>query len=146
MLRFSAGYVAVAGVILLCGCSRSGPTKVVELPITGKVTLDGQPVAGAMVMFQSTSTLATFAGVTAEDGTYHLQTSEQRAADFKGPCRVSISKFLKPGGVPLGPEEVPVMVGAAESLPRTSSTLETTTLTADVPEAGGTFDFALKKE
>jgi hypothetical protein len=146
MSRVSVGALLFAAAVLLGGCSRPGSAQVAELPITGKVTLDGQPVAGATVMFQSQSTLATFGAVTAADGTYHLQTSEHRVGEYKGPCKVSISKFLKSDGTPLGPNEPPFAGGATESLPRKTSTLETTTLTADVPEGGGTFDFDLKKE
>jgi hypothetical protein len=146
MLRLRLGGLFVIAAALSCGCTRSGPVKISELPVTGKVTLGGQPVAGATVMFQSDITLATFTGVTSEDGSYRLGTAEQRASDCKGACRVSISKFLKPDGSPLGPDEVPFVVGAVESLPQVTSTLETTTLRVDVPEGGDKFDFALVKQ
>jgi hypothetical protein len=136
----------MVGALLLAGCGRSNVLKVTELPVTGKVTLDGQPVAGATVMFQSNMTLATFMAVTGPDGAYHLQTADARTGDCQGPCRVSVSRFLKADGSPLGEGEVPFVVGAVESLPRATSTLETTTLTADVPAGGGSFDFDLKKQ
>ncbi|HXT59221.1 MAG TPA: carboxypeptidase-like regulatory domain-containing protein [Pirellulales bacterium] len=145
MMRFCMGGFAVAGALLFGGCGRSGVLKIVELPVTGKVTLDGQPVAGATVTFQSNATLSTFMAVTGPDGVYHLQTADLRAGDCQGPCRVSISRFLKPGGVALGQEEVPFLVGAVESLPPRTATLESTMLTADVPAGGGTFDFSLAK-
>lgn len=146
MSRVSIGSLLFAAAVLAGGCSRPVPVQETELPVSGKVTLDGQPVAGATVMFQATATLATFGGVTGEDGTYHLKTAEIRTGECKGPCRVSISKFLKSDGSPLGKDEVPFLVGATESLPRETSTLETTTLTAEVPDGGGTFDFALTKK
>lgn len=146
MLRVSVGSLLLAASVLAGGCSRPGSVNLADLPVTGKVTLDGQPVAGATVTFQSKITLATFMAFTAEDGAYHLQTAENRAAECKGPCRVSVSRFLKSDGSPLGPDEVPFLVGAAESLPRKTSALESTTLTAEVPDDGGTFDFALAKE
>jgi hypothetical protein len=59
---------------------------------------------------------------------------------------VSISRFLKADGSPLAEGEVPFVVGAVESLPRATSMLDTTTLTANVPPQGGNFDFDLKKQ
>jgi hypothetical protein len=135
----------LTAALLLAGCGRSNAPKLTELPVTGKVSLEGQPVAGATVIFQSDLTLATFAAVTAPDGTYRLQSADQRAGECQGPCHVSISRFLKADGSPLGEGEVPFVVGAVESLPRATSTLETTTLTADIPAGGGNFDFDLKK-
>ena len=137
--------------LALCGCSRSAAVpKVQTLPITGKVTLDDKPLAGADVLFTIPDPPATFFGTTKDDGTYQLQAPEGRAALLKGPCKVTISRMVKPDGSPLDMDagEMPAMVGAVEQLPQKYSMPGASQLTADVPEGGGTltFDFDLKSK
>ena len=54
---------------MLVGCGRSGP----ELaPVSGRVTLDGQPLSGARLMFQPEATGSPSYGATDRDGLYEL--------------------------------------------------------------------------
>ncbi len=56
-------------LVLLAGCSQSGH----ELaPVNGRITLDGQPVVSAMVMFQPESKGSPSYGSTDQDGRYQL--------------------------------------------------------------------------
>jgi hypothetical protein len=128
----------------LCGCSRT-PTvaKVQTLPVTGKVTLDGKPLDKATVLFMVADPPTTFFAMTKDDGTYQLQGPEGREALLKGKCKVTISRMVKPDGSTLAEGEMPAMVQAVEQLPQRYSMLATSELTADVPEAGGTFNFDL---
>lgn len=130
----------------LCGCNRT-PTvaKVLTLPVTGKVTLDGQPLAGATVLFTTSNPPATFFATTKEDGTYQLQGIEGRQASLKGRCEVTISRMVKPDGSPLDMDagEAPALVQAVEQLPEKYSMPGMSQLTADVPEGGGEFNFDL---
>ena len=61
-------------MLLTCGCSDSGPGLA---EVKGRVTLDGQPVAGAMVTFEPQVTTvdggANSIGITDDNGEYTLQ-------------------------------------------------------------------------
>jgi len=135
------------GVIVglaICGCGRSPAVPKVEtLPVKGLVTLDGKPLAGAVVIFMTVDSPAAFVGTTRADGTYELQGPEERASSLKGRCQVTVSRMVKPDGSPLAPGELPALVGAVEQLPAKYASLEATTLSANVEAAGGTFDFPL---
>jgi hypothetical protein len=130
--------------LAICGCARS-PTipKIETLPVKGTVTLDGKPLAGAIVIFMTVDTPAAYVGTTKEDGTYELQGPEGRAASLKGHCQVTASRMVKPDGSPLAPGELPAIVGAVEQLSPKYASLEATTLSANVDATGGTFDFPL---
>ncbi|HVX60070.1 MAG TPA: hypothetical protein VHC19_05710 [Pirellulales bacterium] len=140
----SVGALAWAGVVLFAGCERAALPRapVTEIPVTGKVTLDGQPLAGAAVVFTSPS-LDAFTATTKEDGSYQLSTSYGGESPCTGLCRVTISKILLPAGVQPLPDTSPWSQGGKESLPAKYSNSGSTELTADVPQQGGVFDFEL---
>ena len=64
-----AGLVAIALFGVSAGCGKRGP-KLAE--VTGKVTLDGQPVANALVTFVPVDGSITSAGFTDANGIYRL--------------------------------------------------------------------------
>ena len=83
-------------VVVLAGCGGdSGP---VTAPVSGKVTLDGEPLAGAVVNFGVEDFVGS--GKTGSDGTYSL---DQGAA--LGENKVWIEKFVPPEGFTDDPEE-----------------------------------------
>lgn len=131
--------------LLTCGCSKGGPgaPNIKELPVKGTVTLDGQPLAGAEVVFMTAEPVAAFAAKTKDDGSYQLQTIAGREAACQGTCKVTISRMIKPDGSLLGPDETPANAGAAEQLPAKYSQYSQTTLSATVAAEGATVDFAL---
>lgn len=136
--------VGVAVCLAALGCKRSaGPPQVEKLPVKGVVTLDGKPLAGARVVFQPNDPGGTAVGRTNESGAYELEAMSGQSAALQGECKVTISLMLKPDGSPPGPNEAPMAVGAQESLPKKYSFPGSTTLKADVPGGGGTFDFPL---
>lgn len=142
------GWLLLSAVCLVAsGCSKSaGPPKVEKLPVKGVVTLDGQPLAGARVTFLPKEAGGAAAGRTNESGAYELEGMAGRSSALQGPCKVTISRMLKPDGSPPAPNEAPMAVGAQESLPKQYSMPGSTTLSADVPAGGGTFDFPLKSK
>ena len=141
--RMTAAVCGVICMLAIFGCGKSNARPGIEtLPVTGLVTLDGKPLAGADVMF-ATAEGASFAARTKDDGSYQLEGLAGRGAACKGACQVVISRYLKPDGSPLGPEEFPALVQATESLPPKYSFPGETTLSVDVPEQGGKFDFPL---
>lgn len=138
--------VAVVVGLLLCGCGKSQvPPQNQALPITGTVTLDGKPLAGADVVFMPADAPAAFAATTKDDGTYQLQGLAGKT-DCKGQCKVIISRRLTKDGQPVPPGEAPANVGAVEKLPKRYSHPATTELSADVPAGGGKFDFPLNSK
>ena len=133
--------------LAICGCGKSGGApKIQELPITGKVTLDGRPLPGADVVFALTNPPAVFAGKTNDDGSYQLQTVADNAATAQGQCKVTISRLVKPDGSPLSPEETPADTGAVEQLPGKYSRFEMSTLTANIGAQGAAIDFPLTSQ
>jgi hypothetical protein len=140
-------WLAALVCAVVCGCGKgSGPPKVQAMPVKGKVTLDGKPLAGAEVVFSVIYPPAVFASRTKDDGTYELQGLAGMESSLAGDCKVTISRMVKPGGSPLGAEEAPANVGATEQLPANYSQIGATTLSANVGAAGGTFDFDLKSK
>jgi len=140
--------LAVLGTVaVLCGCDRSADPSLV--PVTGTVTADGQPLAGARVTFIPKDGTPGFGGTGKTDGSgnYMLAGSRDNAAGIPpGEYRVAISKRLMPDGsdVPDNDNTPPMMSPARESLPVGYSNPATTQLTATVHPGGGPIDFALK--
>jgi hypothetical protein len=78
-------------VSALAGCSKQSTLDTV--PVTGIVTLDGQPVPGAKVVFApSGGTGQAASGVTGSDGRYKLTTQEPNDGAMAGKYSVMISK------------------------------------------------------
>jgi hypothetical protein len=118
----------LAAVILSCfvGCSRSG-TRPELMPVKGRVTLDGQPLAGAVVLFRAEAGGRGSRGTTGKDGRYELVYLRDIKGAQLGKHTVSITTAME--GSPL--ERVPAMYNRAS------------TLTAHVPSPDNTIDFTL---
>ena len=152
--------------LLLLGLSLSGCAEKVETPailaqltpVSGKITLDGQPLAGVMVTYLRSETAAggeTASGLTTADGTYTLQTyvvghpiSDTQGA-APGQYRVVIQKLVLPDGSAVPPETTDAdaeALGARQLLPRQYSDPSVTRLTAVVNATEpNTNNFELKK-
>ena len=145
---FAARFAVCTGLVLcgaLAGCG--GPSD--ELPreaISGKVSLDGQPLATGVIQFRPTSSEPAPAGAQIKDGAFSIPRNEgptpgnykvviNAAGEAKALSAAESSgeKAIKRGG--LAPELIP---------PQYNSN---STLTAKV-EAGkaNTFEFALKSK
>jgi hypothetical protein len=134
--------VALATLLIGCGGDRAASKRV---PVSGTVTLDKEPLAGARVIFMPTkSTVGNNAeGITDTAGHYRLAGGRDTglpAGDYK----VVISRRLLKDGSP-APADTPAEVFVTESLPAPYSNRDTTRLTATVPENGATLDFPLTK-
>jgi hypothetical protein len=117
-----------------------------EMGVTGLVTLDGKPLAGAEVTFNCTNPPGIFSGATDENGKYQLWSNYGANSKLEGHCTVKISKMELPPGVQPPPPDIhvsPMMLGAKESLPPKYSDGQKTTLTAEVPAGGGEINFEL---
>jgi hypothetical protein len=88
LTKISRNWFAVLAVALVTGCGRSG----LELfPVEGQVTLDGQPLADAGVMFSPTGTGPSASGTTDSEGRFKLMTVNAAGAP-RGSFKVTIAK------------------------------------------------------
>lgn len=125
------------------------------VPATGRVTLDGEPLSGAIVTFFPDIAVAggrEATAVTDADGVYELVTPvpgasrNQSKGALPGEYVVSISKIAMPDGRPV-PEGITddadaMEKGAEESVPAKYSDPQASTLKATVapPKAENNFD------
>ncbi len=87
----------VAAASLLAGCGSSGPALA---PVTGRVTLDGRPLANVEVVFQPTQGSPSF-GVTDGDGRYELVYKRGVTGSLVGEHTVQIKAMpVADGGKP----------------------------------------------
>lgn len=102
MLRFSFVVLGMLGLLLpVAGCGGGSDTPDV-LPVTGIITLDGDPLEGAQVEFQPQSTSENQAAVpsyatTDKSGAYTLKLGPGRVEGaMPGTHQVRITKYLPP--------------------------------------------------
>ena len=98
--RSNISMIAVMCVILLAGCG--GDPNLGN--VSGKITLNGEPLEGALVTFSPTRTEgvgSTTFGKTASDGTYHMVVSDEKDGAFIGEnlVRVKTSDSKADGSV-----------------------------------------------
>lgn len=139
----------IAGMI--CGCKKEpppGPPKLV--PVSGKVTHEGKPLAGAVVVFNPIGTKGNLSiGETDSNGEFklsHMNFPGCSAGDYK----VAVSLKINSQGKPVTLSEQSALAPSAETMnaveviPDTYSSLGKTVLTAGVMPEGGTFSFNLE--
>jgi hypothetical protein len=100
-----------AGAALTGVFSGCGGEEMKVAPVAGVVTLDGEPLDRASVLFLPDEGRPSF-GVTDSDGYYTLIYSHKENGAEVGPCTVQVSTKLAPEGnrdddAPLAPERVP---------------------------------------
>jgi len=142
---------ALYAISLLClsGCGEEANIPDDMVPVTGTVTLDGKPLAGATVSFvpDGVTKGAGSYGVTSADGKYELQGTQGGAGAAVGYYRVMISKLVMPDGSPIPADtQSATDVGAKDLLPAIYSSYDVGTLTAEVPAQGGAINFDLKSK
>ena len=144
------GCLTLAGLLLALAVAGCGKAKPATAPVTGRVLLDGKPVAGAAVMFEPVSGGVPARGSTGGDGSFTLSTFGRDDGALVGQHRVSISKFVVEGVAAneLGLEAAPGPAGAQPKagLPARYADAKTSGLEATV-EAGGTkVEFSLESK
>lgn len=141
---------------VLIGCGGEQQSAVPVFPVTGKVTFNGLPVAGANVTFFNKEKSRSAFGKTDDAGEYCLTTFTLKDGAVEGDHTVSVSKFVEAAEVVVEADlesenyEPPRIgyerpVAKAESgLPENYATAETSGLTATVSADGSNeFDFEL---
>ncbi|WP_237722821.1 carboxypeptidase-like regulatory domain-containing protein [Singulisphaera acidiphila] len=140
---------------VVSGCAGSdveetadGPDFSNLVPVSGVVTLNGEPLAGAVVTFLPPQ-WSPGVGETNAKGEYSVSSSG-RPGISPGEYKVAISLLLSAEGEPqgLGPRsslaQPPGMLTSKEMLPREYADLGTSKLTAKISPKGGHFAFDVK--
>jgi hypothetical protein len=142
-------FVILCLVAGIAGCGGgSGRPELVLHPVSGTVTLNGEPAAGVSVTFLPDdgggAVQDTVAGVTDASGQFTLNVRDGEEGAPAGKYRVLFTKLVKPDGSPVGPDEMAADVGAENALPDIYNNPLETPISAEVPEGGKTFEFELK--
>ena len=128
--RFAASTLLLG---LLIGCGASGPeTSTVE----GTVTLDGQPLAGALLIFtpQGTAGGRMSGGQTDAQGHYELTYSRDQMGAVPGEHKIEITTYGQGEGDEPTPEKLPAKYNTQSELIKT------------VEPGENTIDFELSSE
>lgn len=90
----SRSLLILASCCLLPGCGPGVPSdRPATYPVSGTVTMDGQPVANATLSFQLSDASRGAAGVTDDQGRYDLTTFEPGDGAVPGEYLVAIMKY-----------------------------------------------------
>lgn len=167
LIRDGLRCVVVCLVASLLGCGADTveePTFQDDLvPVSGVVTLDGEPAENVAVVYtptQGASASGGYAayGTTGPDGKYSLVTTpggsvaelQEFSGALPGAYDISFSRMLMPDGTAWTPgdsDEGPMASGARESLPLRLTNANTSGFKQTVPEGGGSdFNFDLTTE
>jgi hypothetical protein len=114
-------FAAISGLVVLMTCGCGGRAEVVPklVPVTGKVLLNGQPIAGVSLNFvprDQTKGTGAFGG-TLPDGSYELMHRTREKGVEAGTYYVTFSRYAMPDGSPIPEGQNLADVGAKESLP-----------------------------
>ncbi|WP_216821104.1 carboxypeptidase-like regulatory domain-containing protein [Singulisphaera sp. GP187] len=150
-MRQPSRWAIILAMAVGSGCTgtteEEGPDFSNLVPVTGVITLNSEPLPGAVVTFLPKQ-WATGLGETNEKGEYSLSTAN-RPGLSPGDYKVAISLLLSAEGEPQGLgarsslAQPPSMLTAKEYLPRHYADLGTSKLTAHIEAKGGTFNFNL---
>jgi hypothetical protein len=129
--------------VLLLGCGGGASDTPPLGKVSGLVTLDGQPLAGAIVVFQPPDGRSS-EGLSDESGNYTLRYDNTNYGAKVGPHVVSITTrtdgYAKP---PVDGKEGEWVKGQPETVP--AKYLKPGALTAEVKVGSNTINFELKK-
>ncbi|MCM2375123.1 carboxypeptidase-like regulatory domain-containing protein [Aporhodopirellula aestuarii] len=125
----------------LLGCSSSQPL----LPVTGRVTADGQPFAGATIVFDGAEPNVYASAVTGSDGNYSLEQDDGGAGTPSGKYIVRIFKLVSREGDVLQEQVMDEDAMEEELASIVPSKFNTqTTLSAEVTLENDRFDFEVE--
>jgi hypothetical protein len=123
--RFCRGIAGLAVSVVLVSCNKSGPDLA---PVSGRVTLDGEPVYATEVMFYPEGEKSPSVGRTDQEGRYLLRYKRGVEGGSVGPNIVRLKTITE---VTHGPQLVPDRFITGSELRR------------EVKPGNNTFDFEL---
>jgi hypothetical protein len=147
-MRIQKSRIACLGLMaVVAGCGGKASDLPKLAPVAGTVTLDGKPLAKAMVAFIPTgSTRGTGAnGHTDNAGKYELAARSGEKGAPAGEYRVAITKLVMPDGsdFPANSAVPPINSAAQQVLPAKYSMARQTVLAAKVGDSANVIDFPL---
>ncbi|HEY2412610.1 MAG TPA: carboxypeptidase regulatory-like domain-containing protein [Pirellulaceae bacterium] len=136
-MRFLLPLLTTLALFSLPGCGKSGYAELGLVDVSGAVTLDNKPLAGAKVAFEGDDKRSAI-GTTDSSGKYALMYDSQTRGTTPGAkiVRITTAEVGEGGGAAEG------AVVAKESLPARYN--QKSELKADVSAANKTFNFDLK--
>ncbi|WP_339726880.1 carboxypeptidase-like regulatory domain-containing protein [uncultured Gimesia sp.] len=96
----------------LSSCSSSGSSVPLE-KVTGKVTLNGEALDGAIIIFEEVNTGASSHGLTDAEGQYELKSKQDESG---APAGKYVVKIIKPEGEVAGQELIPAKYNSKSEL------------------------------
>ena len=100
-LRWACALLTVLLTVWLAGCSSNKP-KLPLAPVSGTITMDGEPLAGVEVVFMSPTGHASV-GWTDQDGKYALQFRQFGPGAGPGRNTVMVRSIPKDPNIPIAP-------------------------------------------
>jgi len=142
-MRIQSVALLIGALLLLglAGCPGGGARELPDLvPVSGAVTLDGEPLSGAEVTFMPAGSTPGGAcyGSTDASGRYEMTGDATHKGAPAGEFKVAITKWVMEDGSDFQPEEgvSPIDVGAKNLLPPKFGDEAETELKATVPAGG----------
>ena len=136
--------------ITFIGCAGEPALKVPDLaPVTGTVTMDGSPLAGAVLSFLPKGNTSGQVAMATTDasGHYALSYSNGMEGCPSGEYQVFISKLVTPDGNPIPEGQTAADVGAVDMIPARYRNMESPAGAIMIPEGGKSgVDFQLKSK
>lgn len=130
----------ICAVVILAGCD-SGPDDMPEIaPVRGRVTLDGQPLVDAHVIFAPVEGGQTSEARTGPNGGYELRYRQDTMGAKLGKHKVYISTYIEPEQT----DDLKDVGGFPEKVPKRYN--ENTTLEREVVDGKNVFDFELTSQ
>ena len=140
----TASLLVALAISVIAGCGEGGDQATAPVPVSGTVTFEGQPVAGAYVAFRPEGKTRGGGGraITDASGKYELKSPDGRLGAPVGNYRVIVTNEV----TPMMGEYSPPPTTSPEArlkLPAVYGDMQRSPLRATVPEEGGTVDLDL---
>ena len=140
--RQSSPFVLATALLTTLAAVGCGGSDVDLVKVTGTVTMNGEPVADAEVLFKPVAGGRLSHGKTDAEGRYTLEYLPGQRGAIVGAHQVSVSTYVEPDTDSSDPEK---MAGRPETIPAEFNSR--TTLEAELEPAGSTvLDFDLEAE
>lgn len=142
-------------LVFIAGClgGESGPPLPETVPVKGVISMDGEPLTNAQILFHpvGTTTGPGSHGGSDENGNFELKTGSGTSVvegAAPGEYKVTVSRMVGPDGNPItrDPEKPPAMQMGRESLPIQYTGVDRTPLKVTIPEGGGEVKLEVKTE
>jgi hypothetical protein len=132
--------VSVVSVLLASqlGCGPDVSHLPATVPAEGVVTLDGQPVENAAVMFIADAGNYHATAMTDATGKFSLRAFDQKDGVVPGSYKVEVNKTIVTGGDNASTDGEGAAPNVQFGLPAKYSTVGTSGLTQTIPDAGAT--------